>query len=331
MVATKELNMKPKISVIVPIYNAELYLDQCILSVLNQTFRDFELLLIDDGSTDSSIQICNKYKKIDNRIHIFTNKNIGQGLERNFGINKACGEYISFLDSDDQYKENMLEKLYNIAIETNADMVSGSVVDIYNGKIKEIHSLDNKVLKNSDEIKSAMADLISYENKDGYNGCIAVWDSIFRRDLIVNKHIQFISEREIYSEDLLYKLMFMANAKRIAYCNEGKYLYRINETSFTNKIDEAIINRIVNLNNEIYIRFKNYLKEYNLERRIINRTFFTLRFNIKKIIKSKNTKDFFEKLLNNVEIMDIIKLYQPTNFKNLIVYSLIRSKIIRFL
>ena len=114
--------MRPKISVIVPIYNAELYLEQCIESVLNQTLRDIELLLIDDGSTDSSFLICEKYKKRDNRIQLYTNKNVGQGLERNFGIKKSTGEYIAFLDSDDQYKENMLEKLYQRAIETNADI-----------------------------------------------------------------------------------------------------------------------------------------------------------------------------------------------------------------
>lgn len=99
--------MRPKISVIVPIYNAELYLEQCIESVLNQTLRDIELLLIDDGSTDNSFLICEKYKKRDNRIQLYTNKNVGQGLERNFGIKKSTGEYIAFLDSDDQYKENI--------------------------------------------------------------------------------------------------------------------------------------------------------------------------------------------------------------------------------
>ena len=88
--------MRPKISVIVPIYNAELYLEQCIESVLNQTLRDIELLLIDDGSTDNSFLICEKYKKRDNRIQLYTNKNVGQGLERNFGIKKSTGEYIAF-------------------------------------------------------------------------------------------------------------------------------------------------------------------------------------------------------------------------------------------
>ena len=122
--------MNPKISVIVPIYNAELYLEECIHSVLNQTLRDIELLLIDDGSTDGSFRICEEYSKKDNRVQVFRNKNVGQGLERNFGVRKAAGEYIAFLDSDDQYKEDALERLYQKAMETNADMVSGGYADV---------------------------------------------------------------------------------------------------------------------------------------------------------------------------------------------------------
>lgn len=127
--------MNPKISVIVPIYNAELYLEECIHSVLNQTLRDIELLLIDDGSTDGSFRICEEYSKKDNRVQVFRNKNVGQGLERNFGVKKAAGEYIAFLDSDDQYKEDALERLYQKAMETNADMVSGGYADVCNHEI----------------------------------------------------------------------------------------------------------------------------------------------------------------------------------------------------
>ena len=321
--------MRPKISVIVPIYNAELYLEQCIESVLNQTLRDIELLLIDDGSTDNSFLICEKYKKRDNRIQLYTNKNVGQGLERNFGIKKSTGEYIAFLDSDDQYKENMLEKLYQRAIETNADMVSCRIVDMHDGKIIKEHPLNDKVLICCKEIKAAMADMISYEEKDGYSGCIAVWDSIFKRDIIENEGIQFFSERDVYSEDLLFKLMFMTHAKKIAFCTETVYLYRVNDTSFTHRIDVSVLKRIVNLYNEVCILFGDVLKDYNLKRRIINRTFFTLRFNINKISKTRDAKDFYRILLNDQEIMRVIDLYQPTNLKNIVVYYSLKWKLIR--
>ena len=111
--------MNPKISVIVPIYNAELYLEECIHSVLNQTLRDIELLLIDDGSTDGSFRICEEYSKKDNRVQVFRNKNVGQGLERNFGVKKAAGEYIAFLDSDDLWKPNKLTRQIDYMLRNN--------------------------------------------------------------------------------------------------------------------------------------------------------------------------------------------------------------------
>lgn len=323
--------MKPKVSVIVPIYNAELYLEECIQSVLHQTLRDIELLLIDDGSTDNSLRICKEYSKKDNRVQVFSNTNVGQGLERNFGVKRAVGEYIAFLDSDDQYKEDMLEKLYQKAVETNADMVSGGYADVYNGNVIEKHLLGNEILDSNEKIKTAMSNLIAYEKKDGYVGCIAVWDSIFRRDLIISNDIQFLSEREVYSEDLLYKLTFMSYSQKIVFCSDITYLYRVNDTSFTNKISESVLIRIITLYDSINIRFGSTLKEYNLRQRITNRTFFTLRFNIKKASKLSDAKKFYRMVVHNQRLMDTIKSYQPTNLKNFAVYYLLRWKMIGIL
>ena len=200
---------------------------------------------------------------------------------------------------------------------------------MHDGKIIKEHPLNDKVLIGCKEIKAAMADMISYEEKDGYSGCIAVWDSIFKRDIIENEGIQFFSERDVYSEDLLFKLMFMTHAKKIAFCTEAVYLYRVNDTSFTHRIDVSVLKKIVNLYNEVCILFGDVLKDYNLKRRIINRTFFTLRFNINKISKTRNAKDFYRILLNDQEIMSVIDLYQPTNLKNIVVYYSLKWKFIR--
>ena len=320
-----------KVSVIVPIYNVEKYLDNCIQSVQKQTLKEIEIILIDDGSIDNSLIISNEYAKKDSRIRVYSNKNVGQGLERNFGIKKARGKYIAFLDSDDQYKEDMLEKLYQKAIKNNADIVSGGYADIYNGKIIREHSLKNEVLDSSEKIKMAMLDLISYEKKEGYFGCIAIWDSIFRRELLINNDIQFLSEREIYSEDLLFKLTAMFYSKKIILCNDIIYLYRINENSYTNKINIDVLNRIINLYDNININFSNVLDEYSLKKRNINRVFFTLRFNIKKVSKSEDAKKFYKMITNNQKLMNIIAAYHPTNFKNYIVYYLIRWKMLEIL
>ncbi len=116
-------DLKPKISVIIPVYNVENYLRECVDSVLNQTFSDYEIILVDDGSTDISGKICDKYAVKDDRVNVIHKKNGGLSNARNVGLKKAVGEYIYFLDSDDYIKTDALEKLYNTAISEKADVV----------------------------------------------------------------------------------------------------------------------------------------------------------------------------------------------------------------
>ena len=117
--------MKPKISVIVPIYNVEEYLEKCLDSLVNQTLKDIEIILINDGSPDNSEAIVKKYlKKYKEKIIYHKKENEGQGIARNYGIKLAKGEFISFVDSDDYIDLTMLEKLYNKAIKENSDIVS---------------------------------------------------------------------------------------------------------------------------------------------------------------------------------------------------------------
>ena len=115
--------MNPQISVIVPIYNVEKYLAKCIDSIINQTLTNIEIILVNDGSTDNSRKIIDKYDKKDSRIKVIHKKNGGQGSARNAGLDIAKGEYIGFVDSDDWIDSNMYENLYNAAISNNADIV----------------------------------------------------------------------------------------------------------------------------------------------------------------------------------------------------------------
>ncbi len=142
----------PKISVIIPIYNAQNYLERCLDSVLNQTLKDIEILCIDDCSTDKSLDILNRYEQKDNRIKVFKNKtNLGESAARNVGLDNATGEYIAFVDNDDKIDLNFYEKLYDKAIKTNADIVKGNVrTTSCNGVVSEstlnpkIETTDNK-------------------------------------------------------------------------------------------------------------------------------------------------------------------------------------------
>ncbi len=318
--------MSPKVSVIVPIYNAEKYLEECIQSVRNQTLTNIEIILIDDESTDSSLEICNKYCEVDERIRVFSNPNIGQGLERNYGIGKAVGEYIAFLDADDSYSPNMLEILYSVATKEQADMVSCGYKDIYLDELWEKHPLPKSVLNSAVKIQAAMANLIANEKQDGYQGCIAVWDSIFKREIINKNNIAFRSERKVYSEDLLFKLDFMSHATKIVFCQEMLYNYRITDMSFTNNINPVVLERIVSLHNAIVERFGNVLKDYNLNVRMTNRTFFTVRFNIKKAIGSSEAKEFYKSLCENENLIKILKNYRSRTIKNYLVWVLVNLK-----
>ena len=113
----------PKISIIIPVYNAEQYLEDCLLSISQQTFGDFEILAVNDGSTDRSLEILKKYQEKEPRLKVFSQENKGVSAARNLGVEYAKGEYIIFLDSDDYIENNMIESLLKVAIENQSDIV----------------------------------------------------------------------------------------------------------------------------------------------------------------------------------------------------------------
>ena len=155
--------MDIKVSVVMPVYNAEKYLAKAIESMLGQTLKEIELILVNDGSKDNSLKICEEYKNKDNRVTVIDKKNEGACIARNTGIEKARGEYIQLVDADDYIENNMLEEQYNLAERTNAEVVMcGMKFDVHqkNGQVvtSESHYKD-MVLKSQDEIKPIFMDL----------------------------------------------------------------------------------------------------------------------------------------------------------------------------
>ena len=124
----------PKISIIVPVYNSELFLDKCIKSIINQDYKDFELILINDGSTDNSGKICDEYSKEDIRIKVIHKPNGGQSSARNVGINLATGDYISFIDADDYISSSMIQTLYTLITNYKADISECGYISVYKDK-----------------------------------------------------------------------------------------------------------------------------------------------------------------------------------------------------
>lgn len=208
-------NGLPLISVIIPVYNTEKYLPQCIESVLAQTFTDFELLLIDDGSKDSSGSICDEYAKRDHRIRVFHKENGGVSSARNVGLDNAAGAWIAFADSDDLLMPNALQVLYQEMKRTGADIVVANAIK----KIGEHYSkpfLDITNGTSSDIIPSIKH--------------FALWGYLIRRDIIANHNIRFI-EGLAYSEEHLFLYQIARFSHIITHINTPIYIYRIHEGS----------------------------------------------------------------------------------------------------
>lgn len=203
------------ISIIIPVYNASDYLEQCIESIINQTYIDFEIIIINDGSTDSSQTICKNYAEKDKRIIIVNEKNSGVSVARNRGLEIASGEWITFVDADDYFLPNALQTLYERAIQTKADIVLANAVKLKNNKIsKPILQLSNQ----SSEIN--LCDIKHF----------ALWGYLFKADTIRKNKLKFI-EGLAYSEDRIFIYQIMGDCKTIAYCNKPIYVYRYNENS----------------------------------------------------------------------------------------------------
>lgn len=183
-----------KISIIVPVYNVEKYLGKCIDSILNQTYKNFELILVDDGSTDSSKTICEVYSKKDNRIKLFHKTNGGLSDARNYGINHSNGEYLLFIDSDDFIHNHYLEILYNTIEKNNADLVIC--------KYKSVYEKDNVTFDIPDKI-----DIQKYDRSQ-------VYEKMFLQDGIdvsavakIYKKSIFIDNNIMFPKDMLYEDM----------------------------------------------------------------------------------------------------------------------------
>lgn len=215
-----------KISVIIPVYNVERFLEKCLDSILYQTFKDFEVICIDDGSTDNSLSILKSYKKKDKRIKIYTQNNRGAGVARNFGLKKAQGKYIQFLDSDDYFDKKLLEKLFNLAEKNNADLVicSSRKVDDF-GNIIESQNPNMPINLNK-------APLNKVFNKFDYKEDIfslftpIPWNKLILKDLIINNSIEF-PDLKIY-EDIAFAHSLVVCAEKIIAINEELINYRFN-------------------------------------------------------------------------------------------------------
>lgn len=219
------------VSIIVPIYNAERYLEKCLESLFKQTYKNLNILLINDGSTDNSEDICLKYCSMDNRFTYYSNSNHGVGYTRNFGIEHSKGEYIVFVDSDDICNPQMIEIMVNNQIENDTQLVVCGI-NVFNNFIN--NSID--ILKEKDykfTLKEYIESILLKWQADIYTA--GPYGKLFLKKNILNNNIRF-NESIIFAEDFIFNLDYLSFCNQISVCSEVLYNYRQNvEGSLTYK------------------------------------------------------------------------------------------------
>lgn len=243
--------MKPKISIIVPVYNVEKYLDRCVQSLIHQTLKDIEIILVDDQSPDNCPLMCDDYAKNDPRIRVIHKKNGGLGMARNSGIEVAQGEYISFIDSDDFVDTKTYETLYNKALEKELDTCFfRSCRYLDNGKIEHVKdSTKEAYFLNEKDRKQFLLEMVgpepSYPLPEKYS--MSACKAIYSLRLIIENNIRFVSERVVASEDLIFHLDYIPTTQRIGYLPYTFYYYFVNTNSITTTYSEEKYARLIRL------------------------------------------------------------------------------------
>ncbi len=275
-----------KISVIIPVYNVEKYLSQCLESVIHQTYKNLEIIIVNDGSKDGSIDICNEYIKKDKRIKYVYQKNMGLSAARNTGIKNATGDYIHFIDSDDFIPLNYYEKMVNAIGSTDADIVCG-------GFYFEKHPSESVRFSNS-YIFTNLHDKIekTYAFKYKY-----VWRYLIKTSFVKKQKLSFMVG--YYMEDVMFTIPAFTNANKIVTCPSVQYFYRYNGKSILNLKNRKKNKKLHHDNKYMNNLAKNYAKEhgFSLESIVLNRKLYKLfdliPFLRKSTYVNKKTYSFF--------------------------------------
>lgn len=302
----------PTISIIVPVYKVEKYLNRCVDSILNQTYTDFECILVDDGSPDKCGQICDEYAELDKRIRVIHKENGGLSDARNVGIDAAKGEYISFIDSDDWIHPQMIEILYGGIIH------NGVLMSICAYKETESYIAFNKVEAYQFTISNGMDFLVN-------NNVTAVvaWNKLYHKKLF--KGIRYPYGRIHEDEFTTYKLLYKAGD--IAYCNEMLYYYFRNNDSITkSKYTPKRMDGLVALEERNKFIKKHKLKNYYEwgTLRLLNECVFHYNKMKEKTEYKKYIKKIKKKIRNTIIFSSIKKNKIDISFYKIVFPNMVR-------
>ena len=326
-----------KVSIIVPVFNVEKYLRECLDSLINQTLDDIEIICVNDGSTDNSIEILQEYCAKDSRIKVINKENSGYGISMNMGIESACGEYIGIVESDDFAESNMFEDLYNLAKEKNADIVKSDWFE-YTTSTKTVRKAGRMVLLPENK------DLNVKDNPGILKIQPAIWSAIYRKSLLIDNNIRFTETSGASYQDTSFVFKVMCLAKNVVLTDKAYLYYRQDNLNSSVKskskvyaicTEYAEITKFLNEHKELkfYVNAYKLVKEYvsyiwNLKR--IDKQF--RRDFIKKMSdifvqyneQGEITKDFFKKV-NKREFNMLIT--NPDKFAKYIEKYILRERL----
>ncbi|MEH7096669.1 glycosyltransferase family 2 protein [Neobacillus vireti] len=320
----------PAISVVVPIYNVEKYLHRTLRSILKQRFSDFELILVNDGSSDSCGLICNEFAELDERIRVIHKKNGGPSSARNVGIDTATGTYIVFIDPDDQVCKEYLTKLYNVAVEKKCD----AVISGYKTVPNHVSILPGYKLET---VMTGVDLILSSSNIFTSNDLCFAWRNIYSLSLIKEKEIRF-NENIFIGEDTVFNLEFFLQAKRLYAIPECLYLYTVNnpesltKVRFKPRLEKSLvvqykIKKQLSEKNNLF-QYRNYKKDFNSYNiNYIYRLMVNNLCNCEDILVNEELKRIVNYPVIRESVKEIGFFYECNSFKEYIYYLALKFKI----
>ncbi|MDU2673331.1 MAG: glycosyltransferase [Clostridium sp.] len=317
----------PEVSIIVPIYNAEKYMEKCIDSILNQTLNDIEVILVNDGSSDNSATIADNYAKNDLRVRVIHQRNSGPSVARNNGIKLATGKYIGFVDSDDYIENTMYERLFNIANDNQVQVAMCNYREIrtYDNRKEEVKSnlISNKFYSEKDISK----DIISTFSKNQNYGFYTLCNKIYLREWLINSEIEIDTNRD-HGEDWWFNINVFSKLESFICIEDCLYNYvHVNKESLMIKYRENQFDlfldgrrKLVSIIPEGFIDYKELNTRFIYEfSSYIVRTF-------KEIEDIEKRRKLIKKVLINKEVIESCKVRSRLPFKYRIITSLIENK-----
>ncbi len=330
-----------KISIIVPVYNVELYLRRCLDTIINQTLNEIEIILVNDGSSDNSLDICRYYERLDSRIIILDKKNEGVSSARNEGLKVARGEYIGFVDPDDWIDFNMYESMYTKAKTGNYDIVMCNY--FLERKISEkveINLSKKKFIGNDEILEWIIKNMIAPVDLNSNQICIAgaVWRMIFRRNIILSNSICF-KRNLMYGEDLIFSIESLVNCNRVYILDEYYYHYFKREGSATNIYRYNHFEEMLELEENIVEILKERQLYSEFENRVNIRHYLNYISQIQNLLKKgcpysyKEKLKFINEFCSDTVVRNIVEKQKSYNYcvRKEIYNFLIKKKLVHFI